>query len=192
MSRRRKQQLAAAGGATRPRHRARRPPRRRQQQRQQPLDQRSRRADPHRHHRPARPRPPTDHRARARLPASAQQATRRTHATTSTRSHARGSTDHEQLRYLEPCAAAQDARRWRRCVRSGSIRRGSIRARSNSDRHRSRCDCTAMSLAPVGLPASQHGLSWAIAGWAGANGHQVDVRQGERPLVDRRSAMSTR
>ena len=43
---------------------------------------------------------------------------------------------------------------------------------------------------PVSLPASQHGLSWAIAGWAGANGLQVDVRQGERPLVDRPSAMS--
>ena len=28
---------------------------------------------------------------------------------------------------------------------------------------------------PVSLPASQHGLSWAIAGWAGANGNQVAV-----------------
>ena len=28
---------------------------------------------------------------------------------------------------------------------------------------------------PVSLPASQQGLSWAIAGWAGANGNQVAV-----------------
>ena len=28
---------------------------------------------------------------------------------------------------------------------------------------------------PVSLPTSQHGLPWAIAGWAGANGNQVAV-----------------
>jgi hypothetical protein len=38
---------------------------------------------------------------------------------------------------------------------------------------------------PVGLPASQHGLSWAIAGWAGANGNQVTfVRENGRWWID--------
>jgi hypothetical protein len=45
-----------------------------------------------------------------------------------------------------------------------------------------RCDPYS---APVSLPASQHGLSWAIAGWAGANGNQVAVvKENNRWRID--------
>ncbi len=45
-----------------------------------------------------------------------------------------------------------------------------------------RCDPYA---APVSLPASQRGLSWAIAGWAGANGNQVAVvKENNRWWID--------
>jgi len=45
-----------------------------------------------------------------------------------------------------------------------------------------RCDPYS---APVSPPASQHGLPWAIAGWAGANGNQVAVvKENNRWWID--------
>ena len=45
--------------------------------------------------------------------------------------------------------------------------------------------CVDQYSPPVSLPASQHGLSWAIAEWAGANGLQVTfVKENSRWWID--------
>lgn len=48
-----------------------------------------------------------------------------------------------------------------------------------------RVRCVDQYSPPVSLPASQRGLSWAIAGWAGANGNQVTfVKENSRWWID--------